>query len=84
MKPNQTFPGTNNPVSPNHYKVGGLEVMKVLKAKLTPEQFIGFCLGNVLKYTMRAQYKNGLEDYKKARVYLNEIIKCEETCEDKK
>ena len=30
---------------------------------------------DVLKYVIRAEKKNGLEDYKKARFYLDEIIK---------
>ena len=30
---------------------------------------------DVLKYVIRAEKKNGIEDYKKARFYLDEIIK---------
>lgn len=33
-----------------------------------------FWLGNVLKYCMRYDQKNGLEDLYKARVYLNKKI----------
>ena len=65
----------NNPVTrPSHYTSGGLEVKTILKKKLTPEEFKGFCKGNVLKYVLRAEYKNGVEDYKKAMQYLKWII----------
>ena len=64
--------------SPEHYKQGGLELIEIWKAKLTPEEFAGLCKGNVLKYVIRAKHKNGLEDLKKARVYLNWLIETEE------
>lgn len=61
----------NNPVtSPAHYKQGGLEVITILRKKLTKEEFKGFCKGNILKYVLRAEYKNGAEDYRKAAQYL--------------
>lgn len=34
----------------------------------------GYHLGNVLKYILRADMKNGKEDYEKAAVYLNWLI----------
>lgn len=56
-------------INPDHYKEGGIEVIDILKAKLTPEEFRGFLKGNVIKYTFRARLKNGEEDYKKANWY---------------
>jgi hypothetical protein len=44
--------------SPPHYKVGGIEVIDFIKAKLTPEEFRGYLKGNVLKYTSRAGHKD--------------------------
>jgi hypothetical protein len=44
--------------SPEHYRVGGIEVIDYIKAKLTPEEFRGYLKGNVLKYTSRAGYKD--------------------------
>ena len=64
--------------SPEHYKQGGLELRDIWKAKLTPEEYKGLCKGNVLKYVIRAKHKNGLEDLKKARVYLDWLIQAEE------
>lgn len=31
---------------------------------------LGFCLGNAVKYTLRAPFKGGVEDCEKAKVYL--------------
>ena len=59
---------------PEHYTQGGLEVITILRKKLTKEQFKGFCIGNVIKYVLRAEYKNGNEDYAKAIQYLKWLI----------
>ena len=62
--------------SPKHYELEGLEPYQsidVIKSVLK-SQFKAFCVGNALKYLIRAEKKNGLEDYKKARVYLDWII----------
>ena len=60
--------------SPPHYLIGGIESLDVIKAKLSPEEFQGYCVGNVLKYAMRWRHKDGLQDLKKARVYLGRLI----------
>lgn len=62
--------------SPNHYKLDGLdiEVRDVIKSVLGTVGFLGFYEGNIIKYILRANKKNGLEDYKKARQYLDWII----------
>lgn len=59
---------------PDHYTAGGLETIDILKAKLTPEQYEGFLLGNVIKYTTRYGHKNGVEDIRKALWYLNHLL----------
>ncbi len=57
----------------DHYRNGyytNIEVIDYLKDKLTPEQFEGFCLGNMLKYASRANFKGSFEaDIKKAEHY---------------
>jgi hypothetical protein len=35
---------------------------------------LGFCEGNVVKYVARYPFKNGLEDLRKARHYLDMLI----------
>ena len=42
--------------------------------QLEHEKFVAYCEGNVLKYTHRWRYKNGVEDLKKAQWYLNKMI----------
>lgn len=59
---------------PEHYTQGGLEVITILRKKMTKDEFRGFCKGNVLKYVIRADYKNGIEDYQKAIQYLKWLI----------
>lgn len=70
---------SKNPVDhPNHYQLmDGVEVIDIIdhilsRADLTPPQ--DFCLGNVIKYVLRADLKNGVEDYKKASAYLHRLI----------
>jgi hypothetical protein len=48
------------------------EVIKVLEAWLSPEQFIGFCRGNAIKYAGRAGKKGNADaatDMRKAAWY---------------
>lgn len=60
-----------------YYDAGGIEVFDVIKAKLTPEQFKGYLLGNSIKYALRANFKGTKErDIEKLANYsgwLNEI-----------
>ena len=60
---------------PDHYggKDNPYETIKVLKAWLTPEEYIGFLKGNVIKYLSRARQKNGTQDVAKATWYQNEL-----------
>lgn len=57
------------PTNPDHYS----------RWKIQPWDFIlqnnlDFMRGNIIKYIMRHDAKNGLEDLKKARTYLNKMI----------
>lgn len=65
---------SDNVHHPAHYTSGNIEVIDYIRDKLTTEQFEGYCIGNVLKYVSRYQHKNGVEDLKKARVYLDWAI----------
>mgnify|MGYP004458010889 CR=1 FL=1 len=69
---------TDKALRPEHYKQGGMQPIDIFRAKLTAKEFKGFCKANIIKYVLRADYKNGLEDYKKALVYLNWIIEEEQ------
>ena len=67
----------NDSINPSHYVFGGIETIEYLKAKLTPEEYRGFLKGNVLKYVSREAEKNGLEDLKKDKWYLDKLIEFE-------
>ena len=57
---------------PDHYNNGEYEVMDVIEDAGFGE---GFCLGNALKYILRAKHKeNYVEDLKKAKWYIDYII----------
>lgn len=60
---------------PNHYTWKGEECITLIRIMCRGEEgFDGYCKGNVVKYLFRETKKNGLEDLKKARVYLNLLI----------
>jgi hypothetical protein len=63
-----------DPVNPSHYKQGGIECIEAIKAA-TGEGFVGYVWGNVLKYLWRWPKKGGVHDLKKARWYLDRLIK---------
>jgi hypothetical protein len=64
-----------------YYDVGGIPTIDVIKAKLTPEQFEGFLLGNAIKYALRMNHKESKEkDAGKLAQYsdwLKNFTKCE-------
>ena len=63
---------TDDPVNhPAHYTghPSGIECIEITR-------HMNFCLGNVIKYVLRADHKgNAIEDLKKARWYLDDEIK---------
>jgi hypothetical protein len=61
-------------INPDHYKVGGIETINYIEAKLTREAFEGYLRGNVIKYVSRYTEKNGVEDLRKAEWYLQRLI----------
>jgi hypothetical protein len=60
---------------PPHYTTGGIETLDVIRAKMSPDRFEGYLMGNVLKYLLRCEYKERRqEDIRKAQFYLNTLI----------
>lgn len=53
-----------------HYTNNGIQPIEIMKANMSREEFHGFLLANVWKYTMRYKDKNGLQDIRKAKTYL--------------
>ena len=64
----------SDPINPSHYKQGGIECIEAIKAA-TGDGFVGYVWGNVLKYLWRWPKKGGVDDLKKARWYLDRLIK---------
>ena len=60
--------------SPKHYKLEGLDVEAIDIIKATVKDFNSFCHGNIIKYVLRANKKNGIEDFKKAKKYIEMMI----------
>jgi hypothetical protein len=56
-------------IKPNYYTKGRIEPWDFIKS-----QGLDFFAGNVVKYVCRYKMKNGLEDLKKARTYLDKMI----------
>ena len=69
---------TDNVNHPSHYTKGGIECIEAIKASMSPEGFQDYCKGNVLKYIWRWRDKAGVEDLKKASVYLNWLVESAE------
>jgi hypothetical protein len=65
----------------SYYDAGGISTADFIRAKLTPEQWIGFLLGNVLKYSARVNFKGVAPvDARKLAMYsswLNDVYKVE-------
>jgi hypothetical protein len=49
-------------VGGTHYKDMKVQPWHVMKDILTPEEFLGFIKGNIIKYSMRQGRKNGSND----------------------
>lgn len=58
---------------PSHYADSAIECIDAMEAMMTTEQFIGYLRGNLFKYQWRYEKKNGIEDLKKAKWYLEKL-----------
>lgn len=61
---------------PNHYNKG-IEVIDYINS-----WSMDFLEGNIIKYVSRYKYKNGMEDLKKAKQYLDWLIEREDNKND--
>jgi hypothetical protein len=60
---------------PTHYTQGGIECIDAITAATTDLTGIdAVCTGNAIKYLWRWKAKNGLEDLKKSRWYIDRLI----------
>jgi hypothetical protein len=64
---------------PSHYTQGSIECIDAIEE--STKGLLGIsavCVANVIKYIWRYKFKNGIEDLKKARWYLDKLIAHEE------
>lgn len=54
----------------DHYRKGDIECIDAIRSALTPNEFIGYCKGNIMKYVWRERHKGGFEDLAKAQDYI--------------
>jgi len=60
---------------PSHYTQGGIECIDAIAAATIGKAGIeAACTANVIKYLWRYELKNGVEDVKKARWYIDRLI----------
>jgi hypothetical protein len=70
---------SDNVNHPSHYTAGNVECIDAVEVAtdgLTGME--SYCTGNVIKYMWRWKRKNGIEDLKKARWYLDKLITAQE------
>ena len=60
---------------PSHYTQGEIECIDAMRAQASQEEFEGHLKLCVVKYLWRWRDKGGVEDLRKARWYLDELIK---------
>ena len=72
-----TTSSKDNVNSPAHYNAGTIECITYLEDTLG-EGISYYLEGNIKKYLHRWRYKNGVEDLKKAKWYLERLILNEE------
>ena len=65
----------DNVQQPAHYTTGGIECIHAIKASMSSEEYLGYLKGNAMKYLWRYKHKNGLEDLRKAQIYLGWLVK---------
>lgn len=63
---------------PSHYEIEGYECIDAMEITQGRDAVKSFCLCNAYKYLWRHKNKNGLEDLKKARWYLDRYITMKE------
>ena len=61
----------------SHYKSGfseQIETFRFMKDKMTPEQYKGYLLGCMIKYTSRVNFKESFEEDVKKAVHYGRVL----------
>ena len=76
---------SDNVNHPAHYTQGDVECIDAIEAAVSELSGIdAVCTGNAIKYLWRWKQKNGIEDLKKARWYINRLIEREKRNDGKR
>ena len=66
----------DNVNNPKHYNQGNIECIECIKSAVTNKVGIeAVCVANVIKYLFRYEEKNGIEDVRKAKWYIERLLK---------
>lgn len=87
MDSRKSAQGDDGVKKPNHYKLfEDIEAIEVIARSMTQEMFKGYCLGNILKYRLRAGKKGEMatleKDMAKAEFYKELYEKHKGLCYD--
>lgn len=66
----------NDPINPSHYKRLPAEAIEIIESAIdnAPSNQDAYLHGQTLKYVLRCWSKNGIEDLKKAKWYLDRLV----------
>jgi hypothetical protein len=64
----------NDQINPDHYRQGSIECIDAIEAALTPEEFRGYCKGNIIKYTWRERHRGEAISLAKAQWYICRLL----------
>lgn len=67
---------------PSHYNSGQFECIEIMRVIFGEAMVKAFCVLNAFKYIWRMNKKNGLEDAKKCRWYIDKYIELSESEEN--
>lgn len=74
---------SDNVTHPSHYTQGKVECIDAIEAAVTGLSGMdAVCTAQVIKYMWRWRHKNGIEDLRKARWYLDRLIEMTEKSND--
>jgi hypothetical protein len=59
---------------PDHYHKHEIDTITFLQKGFPPDVCMGFFKGSIIKYTQRADYKNGREDYVKVLDFAKRML----------
>ena len=76
-----TTPVQTDAINPSHYRSGKVECIDAIESALAGhiDPVAAYLTGQALKYLWRWHLKNGVEDLKKAKWYLERLIEKEES-----